>query len=746
MQAMLCSLGLTCCLLNVAQAEFAERWHETLNDAAFVKDGLERLYNPHYQYAILGLGGTTMRVSPYGFTRQQAPRIMPGGFLQHRPYLAYQYWWDEEGHRHQPFILSAGYGEKLEPGQVTAFREHLDINSGMLTLDLGLRTDPAWEGLYQIGKNAFTSTRDLFITPEGVLVVRVTDAKEAETPLRVRVDTEQWVRVYLNQGIYDTPHAPWTGQAVSKDDGMVVTATRPKSCNATLALALEGAKVDGGDAFLAVGERPGGVVTCYIAPGSSYADADPAAAAWARAEAARAKGFEALRAETAQWWQAFNRRSMIQIPDPALARWYARSIYYHGVFFGNTDVPPGCNGTSIESFAGAVCPEYDLAFSQFALLATNHFDESARVAGWVARALPRAKRYATEGLNSHEVKLKYTGGAKYGTLMGYDGAITLPPTPGEGVNAYENFPGINAAAMALAHADWSADGKTDDTARQVLKATTQVAVEDQQWRDDFQGYLDRHMGNSVQQTAVLFGLRESIRRGVAEPEWRVMAEKVILPEADYLGRTVIPTGPGAQPFPGYGDAPWLVGLWWLNILEPGDPRARPTYDMIRESLTWKYVFNGGWMGVYAAKLGLGEDALHWARNMIQPAVTLFDDTCFGELVYGPEDFKKTPEIGAHGALICNVTHMLLEADGSEDVTVFPAIPEAWVKEGVAFRDLAANGGLRVSASIGRQGTHVTIRNAGRVDQARNIRVRTPGGWESLEAVTLAPGAQETWRF
>ena len=42
--------------------------------------------------------------------------------------------------------------------------------------------------------------------------------------------------------------------------------------------------------------------------------------------------------------------------------------------------------------------------------------------------------------------------------------------------------------------------------------------------------------------------------------------------------------------------------------------------------------------------------LRWARKFVQPGVTLFDDTCFGEIVSGGDDFRKTPEVAAHGIL------------------------------------------------------------------------------------------------
>ena len=155
--------------------ETDETWRQTLDGAALVREGLERLYHPQYQYASIGLGGTVLRSGPYGFTRPGAPRLMPGGYLQHLPYLTYEYWWDENAVRHVPFDLLGGYGDNLEPGEVTGFRERLDIGTGLLRLELDLRVNPAWEGLYAIGRDTLMSRRELFVTPAGVLVVRVHD-------------------------------------------------------------------------------------------------------------------------------------------------------------------------------------------------------------------------------------------------------------------------------------------------------------------------------------------------------------------------------------------------------------------------------------------------------------------------------------------------------------------------------------------------------------------------------------------
>ncbi|MCX6926344.1 MAG: hypothetical protein NT154_24525, partial [Verrucomicrobia bacterium] len=420
-----------------------EAWNRTIRQAAFAKEGLERFRNPQYQYECLGLGGTVLRVGPDGFTSAAGAGISSKGVIKHLPYLCYQYWWDEEAHRHLPFSLAGDYGKSFDPAQVVSFRHHLDIASGFLTIDLGLRADSVGTDNGQPGE--FQSHREMFITPEGVLVMRVSDAPDAPLPFQARVDITKMVRIYLNQGYYAKEHAPWTGTGVPKPGGLVVEANRPKTCTATLAIACEGPELSVDMQRFALGsKKPGKTITFYLAPSSSYESGDPVSAAWDKAISARARGYEAMRRETAQWWKAFYARSAVNLPDRELATWYARSTYYLGAFFGRTDIPPGCNGSSIELFGGAICPEYDLVLNQLALLYANHFDEARRVVGWLERALLRTERYATEGLTLHKVSVKYQGGAKFGPLMGYDGAILTPPTEGEGVWAYEDFAGNNA--------------------------------------------------------------------------------------------------------------------------------------------------------------------------------------------------------------------------------------------------------------------------------------------------------------
>jgi len=715
-------------------------WETTVREAAFLKEGMACFRHPQYQYECLGLGGTVMRVGSHGLTRPGAVGTPTNGHLQHLPYLSYQYWWDEEGHRHLPFELEGGYGVKLEPGEVMNFRHRLDIFTGFLEMDLGLHVS---EG----DPNPFQSHREMFVTPEGVLVMRVTDGANALKPFRLRVGINQDVRIYLNGGMYAKAHDPWTGEGEGKTQGLLVVAKRPKSCTATLAIAMEGGGTSVDAKSMELGStKPGKTVTFYITPGSSYEKGDPATVAWKKAETAKSRGFQALRQETAQWWKEYYGRSSVCLPDPALQKWFVRSTYYLGVFFGNTDIPPGCNGTSIESFAGAICPEYDLVLNQMALLYGNHFQEARRVVGWLERSLPRAERYATEGLSLHQTSVKYSGGAKFGPLMGYDGTILVPPTTGEGIWAHEDFAGNNAALMALNYVDWSGDDRCEALAKRILRKTTEISVEDLQWRPDFESYLNRNMPATVQQAGTLFGLRESIRRGVAETEWSEKAEKILIPTAEFRGKKLLAVGPGAKLEENAGDATWLSPAWYYRVMADGDPIVADSYALFRTSKTGNYTFNNGWMGVVAAKLRNGEEAVRWAKNFLQTGVTLFHDSCFGELVADFEDFKKTPEVAAHAAYLCNLTQMLLDGDDAKEVTVFPAIPSQWENEGVSFERLAAKGYLLISGQFSNDRVQVEIENLSNGSCTRNLRVRLPEGATEIRGAGEGVKIENGWAW
>jgi hypothetical protein len=707
--------------LNNTQPIVEDAWNTTLENSAFTKSGIDRLNNLYYQYQPIGLGGTVMRVDPWGFGFQKAPGAATDYWHHHEPYFGYEYWWDKEGHRFNPFRLKAGYGASFNPGTITSYNQSLDIRTGELVINLTLDVDGT----------SFTSQRNVLVTPEGILVIRVKDAG-APSPLKLNIVVETDVRIYQNYGVYNVPHDPWTGSATSREvetltQGGVVTATRPGTSTAALAVAVESissvALSDNNTVYSTT--ETDGTVTFYIAPASSFNPATPDVPwdyAWNAAYAAKQKGFETLRQETAAWWINYLNRSKISVPDETVAKLYAQSLYYHGVYFGESAIPPGCNSTDIESFAGAVCPEYDLVFSQLALAYTGHLDEAKNIADWTYSVLPKTKLYATQGVTQHNVSKLYSGGAKYTTLMGFDGAQLILPTVGESVALHYNASGANCALMALSYLDFSDDETFRLPAYDVLKSTTYVSLEDLMYDSRYDSYRDKNVPSAVQQSSALMGYNECVKRGIANPEWSIYDGKILIPKTTLFGEPLIAGGVGAAAQEGVGDATWLQHLWWTGTVDKHDPLARPSYENSAKSTTGNYVFNNGWMGVVAAKVYLGNEALSWLKNFELPNDILYDQTCFAE---ARGQFNLTPEIGAHGAYICNLSQMLIDPDNDQTIDIFPAIPDVWEYKNIAFTDLLAKGALSVSAARDLQGVKVDVTNNSKSTKERELRIGIP---------------------
>jgi hypothetical protein len=700
-------------------------WNQTLNLGNLNKAGIARLNVTDYQYEVMGLAGTTLRVGPYGFTAESSPNVLSPSACSYYPFLSYQYWWDNLSHRQDPFSIFGGYmtlNHNIEVpvnGQITSFNHHLDISTGILSIDIGLNVSGA----------VFNSHRTEFVTPTGVWVIRIADSAAVQ-PFVLKI----------NSNVDRVDNITYSFSGGIKTNGIVITATSPSASKASLAVAWEGSvSIDTSNGYTIKGNTAGDTLTFYVAPASSYTpnSTNPADEAWKIANAAQTDGYANEMQATQNWWNSFWNQHQVNLPNSenVLAKWYVRSLYYHGVFFGNTDIPTGLWGTSPFPGGGAVCPEFDLPFSQLAMLYTNHVAESANIVKWIKNTLPQAKKNALSS-SLYNVSISHAWGAKYGWWVGYDGKFIIPGTQPEEINLYENYPSANCAVMALKHADFTLDPAYNKIADTILVQTTKVETDDQSWNGS--NYQDANLPNNVQQDACIFGLTESIARGLADSVWTAMLPKVLLPEGIWVKSTapyrqkVLIGSSGAVPGSGgyYGDAPLLSALWWYGIIKKNDPVIKPTIDMVSLSNTAAYVFNRGTMSVAASKIYDWTDAYKWANSLTTSDVT-HDDATISEWKLDAYDFQRTPETAAHGALICAVTQMLVDSDNNDPIEVFPAIPPSWWTSGVSFKDIFVKGGIKVSGDISGGSIAVNIANINSASTKVNLRVWLPSGTTSL---------------
>ncbi len=734
--AMLALLG-SGCGSGQSDSGLDRTWNRQIESSNISKKGMDRLARRSFQGYVIGLAGTTMRVDPWGLASTKNPYTDQDSY-NNKPYLGYEYWWDDSGHRLNPFLLHGGYmlpGDSvIYTGRILDYSQELDISTGKVTTELRLA----------LGETEFSSCREAFVTPDGVLVIRIKD-KGAPSPFVLNVSVNE--RVEMLGTYYAGEEEPFVKDQehtfVSHDfNGGVISATRSHTALGVLAVAVKGrsAVTITPDCERYGQKRADGTVVYYLSPQSSFAP-DRGAEVWSTAlstvRRALSQGYDQLLADTHRWWSDYYQRSAIAVPDEELMRLYVQSLYYHGVYFGKTSIPPGCFGTDIYGFFGGVCPEYDLAFSSFAMAYTNHLEETKNIARWVCDVLPKCKEQATKGVRHHDVFRQYDEGAIYTTIMGYDGVITIQPEPFEGRNLPQNYPGLNAARMALNYLDYSGDEHMKEEIYDVLKSTTAVALADLV-PNGHGGYRDGSIPNCMQEGAVLMGLDQCMKRGIAKPEWVTrFAGKIDYPTGQLVGEVspyyaadpnakagavVLSPGVDSPLALGAGGSTMNYPLWWATVIDKEDPRVVKFVKNHEATLEF-YCFNNGWNGIANAKIFRGDHALMWLRTFTRPDV-LRDETCFSETVYDAGKYN-APEIGAHGAFICNLTQMLLDSDEEDRIDIFPAIPEEWNLRPVSFRDLLATGPMSVSAERNIQGMKVSITNCGSKTQSRLIRVKLP---------------------
>ena len=713
----------TFCVFAVSLHAQSLTWKQSIQLGNVNKVGLGALDSADYQYDVIGLGGTTLRVGTYGFTSGAAPNVTSAGAAGNFPFLEYEYWWDENEYRQAPFGIFGGYDTTYHNiqiptgGTITSFSHHLDISNGTLTTDLGL----------EVGGTNFTTHRSEFVTPSGVWIVRVADSG-ATQPFQLTIG----------------PAAPsdgisYTYSVTSETNGLVVTATASNASTASLAVAWQGNATYSSSAagYSVTAAAPNDTLTFFIAPSSSFTPniTNPTDAAWNLAQAAQAIGYTSELQATQSWWNEFWARSDIDLPSSAsdLAGWYTRSLYYHGAYFGNTAIPTGLWGTCPAPGGGNICPEFDLVFSDLALLYSNHTSESGNIVNWIKQTLPQAQKNATS-TNIYSFTINHNWGATYGWWVGYDGKfIIMGDSAAEVADLREDFPSANCALMATKQADFTMNPADSAFADSVLVQTTKIQVDDQIW--DGTNYVNTNSASSMNQDGCIYGLSQCVARGLADSAWTAILPKVLLPQAIWInpqGRRypVLVGGAGGSASQGASDAPQLWSVWPYDIVAKNSALVPPTFQLVSLSNTASYTFNRGTMSVIASKIHDANDAYNWALSLTSPDVA-FDDAAICESSTSTYAFQRTPETAAHGALICSVIQMLVDPDNNDPIDVFPAIPASWWSSGVSFKDILVKGGIEVSGSITGANVTVSLTNINSVSKNVNLHVWLPSGTTSL---------------
>lgn len=723
----MCSVALVCAVLSAGGTSAsatpalpasspspASAWLDNVSAAAVVKDNLDA---KDYEYPLVGGGGLDLLADPTGFTTARPPNS------NYSPDLYYDYWWDNDTHRVTPFALDGGYisSQGIAPETIQSFRQTLDPATGHLTSVLQLHVCPGGgQACYDV-----QSHRTEFVTPSGILAIRIVDS----VPGRIGVRTQPQTGYSLSAEAHGNGIAFASHGVDQHDMGLAVTAGG--SHVATDATA--------GTVSVAVG--PNAPAVFYIAA-RGLDSHQPAADASAAAAAAARAGDLAAEYATSQFWRRYWQASSVDVPDANLMTWYIRSEYYLGALTSNTPVPVGCYGPRPEGFNGGPCMEFDLIFTDLALLAANQPATTASIANWVQTSLPEAERlapyYTYDGSPT-------PGAAKYPWISSWDGNETTAFGTTPVANDWEAFPSANAALVDLLQAQYTGDAARLTKAKHILQEVTQYQLDNAApdasvggmllsqkyfWTPDPVTFVK---GAAPDQTALLWSLRTARDLHVGPAQWAQLAHNVDLPTdlSPYRDARTVTNYPGQQA--GYVGFPEQLPFFFLNVVDPQDPLVWPSYMNSASTDDMTYTFNRAWAATVAAEHGNGDDALARLNYMLDansdavaPSQTvLWDNTYFSE--FQGSSSGDVPEVGAHGSLMLALQHMLVDGSSAKTIRVFPALPTAWEDNGASFQHLAANGQLLVSGDYHQSNVTATIANQGNHPATRELLIRMPAG-------------------
>ena len=739
-------------------------WDELLDASDLVKEGFDRFSAVHFEYPYIGHGRTSLLVGPYGFLSPKIRRdSMIGTNYRDDPQFIFDLWWDE-AIKVDPFTFGGGYlvngdvdtGELLDDGKC-AYKQTIEIDSGKLVTELTLK----------VGGQYVNTVREMFVNESGVVLIKITGDSSRDFVFNM-TSTNSKIYTGFTDLNYDI-----------KSDGYVISSSlRKDRANKAYVHVKAQAETeitvkDNGDIVFAATDKP---IYLYLSPSSDLSFESgwvkgtyPVAEAAANANAASAVGYNAEYKKMQDWYKDFYSVSKIEIPDLGMAKWYVRSLFYHAVSMAGTRVPPGCYANNVAGFFGAPCFEYDNMFSHLGLLYVNHPELTKTSTDWFQNTKATAKHLAENGYTDKTGKSLdplVPGGYLFSWLSGWDGSPTRGVEVGHEQGWVSRFAGANMATAHIAQALYTGIGIDD--AIDTLLGQGRVLMSSFIYNANQDMWVHKGVWNAANNTYPTGGLMESAAAVYTitaaidflqkHPEKFTSAEAAEingwaekLPKIAPYGNNMIgnPYDPdkGMKLYgqtlnnntndyitenTGFTGATNTKIFLWYRLRPYDDENLHGTLVSLaegngfKENGPFRYNFNAAWTATIAARAREADFAHQFTRYMLRPAC-LYDDWYFCENVQGSEDFKRAPELGAHGVYIMALSAMLFDGENSDHIKAFPAITGAWQKKGVSFERFLAMGQIEVSGKYTDEKTTVTLKNLSGAAIVRDIHVRVKEG-------------------
>ncbi|MBO4364522.1 MAG: hypothetical protein J5912_09100 [Clostridia bacterium] len=695
-----------------------DSWGDLLEAAALERSGKDRFRSGKFEYYQCGIGKTNLYVGTDGFTSRESYAERPGDIPDYSfdPMLVYDYWWDGTT-RLAPFVLKGGYesGGKIYSGATgDGWSQKLDVATGTVTTSLECSVN---------GKTV-RSVREVFVTEDGTVCYAI--KSDTGLPFVFGIEPrEEGYRVYRYE--YDLVDEGQYRVSYEVTDG-VLLATAPlatdvsnKAYLAVKAVSGNGrVSCDGAAGTVTVEAPKDSTFYIFVSPAS---DLSPDGCNARELVEKASASYEKCREDAGKWWSDFWSRGRISVPDKGLAVWFIRSQYYQAAALATARVPAGCFSTNIDGFFGDICFEYDMMFSMTSLQRTGHTDICDNVENWIRTYYGHSLELAQTGGLFGDVD----GASVLCGLMGYD------LTPCESWSLRENWHathgGMNIVSFLFRNAAFRDEEpvfartvlgsqlKMMETAF-VYDAASGGYVHTGIWSPSEEDFFKMSRGDTLQSESAYWALLTAARNGIdaRSPE-------------DIFRRGF--NGPDQA-------SPALLSYYWQPS-RPLDGSFTRLLDSILGGSSFSYHFNRAWAAALCARANYGEISEKLVRSMLDTDSVLYDDTYMCESTYNRSDYKRAPELGAHGAFSDALSLMLFDAEDENDLKFFAAIPETYVENGCSFESFSAYGGLTVSGSISAGKTVAVISNGSSSDKTRAVYLRVPAGSASVTLGELSRG-------
>jgi alpha-L-fucosidase 2 len=460
--------------------------------------------------------------------------------------------------------------------------------------------------------------------------------------------------------------------------------------------------------------------------------ADPKAIAGERLDAVLREGWNANLQRHRRWWGAHWAISGVTLPDSALQQHYDLVHYFYGAAARRGAPPMPLQGVWTAD-AGGLPPwkgdfHNDLN-TQMTYLAAHAAGLDDAMLGWLdflEARLPVFRRFAQEFYDAPGAVIP--------------GVMTLAGEPMAGWGMYSLSPTNGAWVAQSFYLHWRSSGDRVFLETRVYPFMQEIATAlgallkpgaDGRWRLPLSSSPEIHDNsrrafltpNSSYDQALLYALfheleemADTLGRNVDARKWNQLQAQLgpLVPE----GLTgSLPFAAGEEYTASHRHFSHAMAIHPLGLLDPrGADSAvvRATVDTIAKYGTQQWTgYSFAWFSAMLARTGRGDEALRYLTDYLAFTLRNGFHANGDQSGRGLSAMTYRPFTLEGNFLAMHAVHeMLLQAQGGT-VVVFPATPAVW--RDVAFRDLRADGGWRVSA----------WRRGGVVDSVRIVA--GPGG-------------------